>query len=389
MKRIFFLCLLCMTLSGCSGGAWQDMREIEDFEIIRTVGVDYADGIYTVTAATGTGSGGEVTVLTSEAVTIARAMQQMQNYSSRRYVFFGHTSGYVVGETAAGHDLSACLEYVERGFDMRLDAKLFIVRDGSAAEAIALASEKGESITDHLLALEKEVQILSENHISDCGDIAEELAADGCAVVTAIGLWENDKVPVGENKKDLRVVGCAVIEGGRLAGYGDVETTRAVTLLGNHFVSDAAEIPDGQGRYAAVELTRGKTSYETLFLESGWPGRIIIDVKLQGSISELESPIDIYNEEVIRELERVLAERELERIRDAVELSRRLDADLLELLRQINMKHPAKLRRALESGWDGKAAFLEIELRVTADIARTYELGISPAEKETWEIAGR
>lgn len=387
MKRLFFPVLLCLILGGC-GSAYEDMREIESFEIIRTVGIDYADGMYTVTAATGTGSGGEVTVLTAEAVTIARAMQQMQNYSSRRYVFFGHASDCLVGEEAALHDLSACLEYVERGFDMRRDAKLFVVRGGTAEDAIAGASEGGESINDHLTALEKDVQILSENHVYDIGDIAEELAADGCAVVTAVSLWDNDRMPVGEHKKDVRVVGLAVIDGGRLAGYADVDTARAVTLLSGCFVSDSAELPDGCGNYVAVELTEGRAEYEAVFDEEGTPVGIIINVELRGSISEMESPIDIYDPEVIAGLERKLALREQERLTKAVELSRRLNADLLELGRQLELKHPAKIRRAKEKGLMGLPADLATVLRVKAEIRGAYELGVSPAEKETWESAG-
>lgn len=381
MKRILLCALLCLVLGGCSGKGYEDMREIESFEIIRTLGVDYEDGMYTVTAASGSASGSDVTVLTARSVTVARAMQKMQNYSTKKYIFFGHTANYLVGEAAAKHDLSACLEYVERGFDMRLDTNLFIVRGGTAEAAIAGASEKGEGVTEHLLALEKDVQILSENRIVDCGEAAEELAADGCTVITAVSLWENENVPVGENKKGVQVVGSAVIKDGRLAGYADVDTARGITLLTDRFVSDAAELPDGNGSYMAVELTDGRTEYSARFGDGGIE-KIIIRAKLRGSISEMESPVDIYNERVLTEVERVLAKRELERIVNVIELSRRLDADFLELERELEMKHPLRLPAALKS--DGlPLAEHEIEVAVEVEVKRSYELGISPAERRT------
>ncbi len=388
MKRILLCALLCLMLGGCSGGTYQEMREIESFEIVQTLGIDYEDGLYTVTAATGTGSSGQVTVLTSKSVTIARAMQKMQNYSTKKYIFFGHTANFLVGEAAAKHDLSACLEYVERGYDMRLDTNLFIVRGGRAEEAIAKASENGESINEHLLALEKDVQILSENHIYDCGDVAEELAADGSAVVTAISLWENENVPVGENKKSVQVVGCAVIKDGKLCGYADVDASRGITLLMNRFVTDSAELPDGQGSYIAVVLTEGKTEYDVLFGDSGIR-KIMIKAKLQGSISEMESPVNIYDERVVGEIERVLAKKEMERIVNVIELSRRLETDFLEIERELDMKHPVKLRRARQGDWTRQLADTDIEVTVEVTVARTYELGISPAEKETRDSEGR
>lgn len=381
MKRILLCALLCLVLGGCSGKGYEDMREIESFEIIRTLGVDYEDGMYTVTAASGSASGSDVTVLTARSVTVARAMQKMQNYSTKKYIFFGHTANYLVGEAAAEHDLSACLEYVERGFDMRLDTNLFIVRGGTAEAAIAGASEKGEGVTEHLLALEKDVQILSENRIVDCGEAAEELAADGCTVITAVSLWENENVPVGENKKGVQVVGSAVIKDGRLAGYADVDTARGITLLTDRFVSDAAELPDGNGSYMAVELTDGRTEYSARFGDGGIK-KIIIRAKLRGSISEMESPVDIYNERVLTEVERVLAKRELERIVNVIELSRRLDADFLELKRELEMKHPLRLPAALKSDALPLAEH-EIEVAVEVEVKRSYEVGISPAERRT------
>lgn len=388
MMRILLCALLCLCLSGCNGGMYRDMREIESFEIVQTLGVDYDNGLYTVTAATGTGSSGQVTVLTAQSVTPARAMQKMQNYSTKKYIFFGHTANYLVGEAAAEHDLSACLEYVERGFDIRLDTNIFIVRGGTAGEAIAKASENGESVNEHLLALEKDVQILSENHICDCGDIAEELADDGNAVITAISLWENENVPIGENKKSVQVVGSAVIKDCRLAGYADVDASRGITLLMNHFVTDSAELPDGNGSYMAVELTEGKTEYDARFYDDGIR-KIIINVSLQGSISEMESPVNIYDDRVIDEIERVLAKKELERIVNVIELSRRLETDFIEIERELDMKHPMKLRRARAGDWARQLAETEIEVSVEVTVARTYELGISPAEKEKRDSEGR
>lgn len=380
MKRILFAILLCVALGGCSGKGYEDMREIESFEIIRTLGVDYEDGMYTLTAASGSAGGGEVAVLTSRSVTIARALQKMQNYSTKKYIFFGHTANYLVGEAAAEHDLSACLEYVERGFDMRLDTNLFIVRGGTAKDAIAGASEKGEGVTEHLLALEKDVQILSENHIVDCGEAAEELAADGCTAITAVSLWENENVPLGEGKKGVQVVGSAIIKDGRLVGWADVDTARGITLLTNRFVSDAAELPDGRGSYMAVEMSEGETEYFARF-SGDRIEKIIIRIKLQGNISEMESPADIYDERVISEIERVLAENEVERIVNVIELSRRLDADFLELERELELKYPRQLRRV--SGTDVEDC--EMEINVEVEVKGSYELGVSPAERRTRE----
>ena len=103
----------------------------------------------------------------------------------------------------------------------------------------------------------------------------------------------------------------------------------------------------------------------------------------------MESPVNIYDDRVIDEIERVLAKQELERIVNVIELSRRLETDFLELERELDMKHPVKLRRARAGDWTQQLAETEIEVAVEVTVARTYELGISPAEKEKRDSEGR
>lgn len=381
MRRAFFCAVLCLALGGCSGGAYRELREIENFEIVQTLGVDYADGVYTVTAATGTGADGEVSVIKSSALTLARAMRQMQNYSSRKYVFFAHTANYLIGEAAAGHSLGACLEYVERGFDIRLDAKLFVVKGSSAEKAIVGASSEEGSINEHLLALEKDVDILSENHIFTCGEVIEELSEDGGTVVTAISLEENRNAPLGENGKIVQVAGYAVFGAGQLLGYADAEQARGITLLMNNFVSDTEEIADGEGGYAAVELRSGKVSCAACFKE-GILSAVEIRAGLQGGISEMESPLEVYNSAVIEALEKKAAEKVLLRLSSAIELGRELKTDVAEIGKKLAMKYPGKFSEVLGEEWAELLGAAEIKIIVEVRLDRTYELGVSLVEKE-------
>ncbi len=109
MKRLAVLLIsaLLLMLGGCkSGMLYADMREIDQLELIQTVGLDASDSEVRATAASGMRvGGGSPTVLENTSPTAARAMRLMQNYSSKKYIFYGHVRYLLVGEDAAREGL--------------------------------------------------------------------------------------------------------------------------------------------------------------------------------------------------------------------------------------------------------------------------------------------
>ena len=383
MKRVTVLlaALLMTLLGGCAENTLRaNAREVDEMEIVQTVGIDYADGMVTVTAATGTSPEGEVTILSSEAETVSRAMREMQNCSTKKYIFFGHSKNLLIGEEAAKNGVSVCLEYIERGIDMRLDTKMYIVKGGTAKDAISEASREGESINECMESLERDVQLLSESYVFSCGDVAEEIAEDGCALISAIELIDNERVILGENSNMMQSAGFAVMSSGRLEGYITGDAAKGATILINRAGRGMVEIPDGAGGVASVEITSAKTSVDAVFDGSAIK-RIVMSVDICGNLAELQNPIDIYGASVMEGLEHSLAEVGLAGMEKTVALMRELDVDLLKLENRIEMKHPIRYRR-LENA-DGQVMSAELEINVTARIERTYALGISPVEKRT------
>ena len=94
-KRLVLLVLLLMLLlTGCRrySGFLPYAREIEDMELIRTLGVDTAgDAGVAITASGGT-SQEETEVVAGEAGTISAAVLELQGEGSS-YLYFGHAPG--------------------------------------------------------------------------------------------------------------------------------------------------------------------------------------------------------------------------------------------------------------------------------------------------------
>ena len=128
-KRLVLLVLLLMLLlTGCRrySGFLPYAREIEDMELIRTLGVDTAgDAGVTITASGGT-SQEETQVVSGEAGTISAAVLELQGEGSS-YLYFGHVTQLLLGEGLAKRGVMPSLDYVLRDVEMRLETALYVV----------------------------------------------------------------------------------------------------------------------------------------------------------------------------------------------------------------------------------------------------------------------
>lgn len=371
MKKLVpaLIALALLALGGCkSGMLYADMREIDQLELIRTVGLDASGTDVTATAASGMRVGkGSPTVLENTSPTVARSMRLMQNYSSKKYIFYGHVKYLLIGEGAARAGLGKYLDYVERSVELRLSTGLLIVKDGTANELIRLTSTESESTAELLASLEKDVRLMSESRVGSCGEAAESLAESGTALVAAV------RTERGDDGWRLASAGYAVLKDGRLAAFIDTDTARAVNLLTGEVEGDVTEVPDGRGRLAALRVTSGKSSFDAEFCE-GEPSRIIVDVRVTANIEELRGGADPYSPDELAFLERELASLEASRIERALGLMRELECDYLGIGGKLRLRHPVKIDR-LAGRLAESLAGAETEVRVEANIERTYDLG--------------
>lgn len=371
MKKlaVSLLAALLLMLGGCkSGMLYADMREIDQLELIQTVGLDAAADGVTATAASGMRvGGGSPTILENTSPTAARAMRLMQNYSSKKYIFYGHVRYLLVGEDAAREGLGRYLDYVERSVELRLSTGLLIVRGGTANGLIRLTSTESESTAELLASLEKDVRLMSESRVGSCGEAAESLAEGGTALVAAV------RPERGEDGWRIASAGYAVFKEGRLAAYIDTDTARAVNLLTGEVEGDVTELEDDRGELAALRVTSGKSSFEADF-SGGELVRFRVKACVTANIEELREGADPYDPDELADLESKLAALEAARIERALCIMRELGCDYLGIGAKLRLAHPLKADR-LGGSLSESIVGAETEVRVEAKIERTYDLG--------------
>ncbi len=363
-----------LLLSGCAGRKpLGSFREIDQMVLVETMGVDRRDGLFTVTVSTAAEEG--QVLLKTPAVTLSRALKEMQDYTEKKYIFYGHTRHLLLGPSVLEEELARCLEFVERDGELRMDTKLFALRGDSAEDAIAVPDGE-ESVGDLLDSLEKDVALLSESHVFTCGETAEALAERGSVLVSALRLTEPENILDGENRRTLLSAGYAIIAGGKPAGWLDPDLARGANLLMGLGEGDLIEAPDGQGGWFAAALTGSRAEYQPSFSE-GELQSVNIRLELRCSLSELSQPLDLRREEVIRGLEEGIAAVEAWRVSEVLRISRELGADFCGLEKQVRRAAPLRFDR-MKTPWKELFPALPVTVEISVKLARTFEGTVEP-----------
>ena len=381
MKKRIWLLLLALSLlslGGCGGDLFfRDQREIDQLVLVQTLGVDRSGKLYRVSASAG--EEGEV-LLQSNTVTIRRAMEEMQEYTEQKYIFYGHTRHLLLGEIAARSSLRNCLSYVERDGEIRLDTNLFVVQGGTAEDVILQAEKAEGSVGDLLESLARDVEILGESHVYSCGEVAEALAEKGCALAAAVILTPSDQDLSGEMDTAIQGCGYAVLLDSGLCRFLDQNLSRGVNLLTGETRGDVVEAPDGTGDWFAARLTGSRADFEPMFSNGELTG-LRIRIQVRCSLDEVHSLLELSSEETIRTMEAGIAGLEQQRVEEVIRISQELGADFCGLGQNARMAASWRFD-GMGTPWEEAFPTLPIDAEVTALLQRSYDGSVSPVHDE-------
>lgn len=317
MKKVV-LCLALvpmLLLSGCRrySGFLPYGREIEDMELIRTLGVDEgAEGV-TITASGGT-SQEDTHVVSGEADTISAAVLALQS-DGDSYLYFGHVTQLMVGETLAVSGLGSVLDYALRDVEMRPETALYLVRGGSAGQAIEEAAQEG-SATDRLEALAADAGLTAGSMPRTVKDVLAELDRQGASFVPAVQEDEN-----------LTATGYGILKGDRLVGWAEGDAALGVNLIFGKVDADVITVTTHDGTSAALRVVGAATSVRPIRQGDTLTG-LRLHCQVEANVAEGAAMPD---QSTLAQLEEALAEVEAGRMEQALALSAALDADYLGL----------------------------------------------------------
>ena len=144
--RVLALGGMCLLLTGCS--ALPRSREMENMALLRTLGVDWSEEGYTLTASTGLrpdASGQErekALTLTGRGDTPEQAVEDLKQ-NSDHVVFLGYVDQLLLGEGVVEHGVGPLLDYTAQDRELGLGARLWAIPKGTAQEGVESGGDQG------------------------------------------------------------------------------------------------------------------------------------------------------------------------------------------------------------------------------------------------------
>ena len=189
MKRYISILIIIsslLSLGGC-GGIHTNYREIQQLMVVQTLGLDREEVSVRVSmAAAAEASGDGPRRMSASGGTVSSAIERAYELSYEEEIFFSHVNHILIGETAAEEELDSFLDYLCQSPELQIDIPLYIVREGTAEQAVMEVGDSSRGISEVMQAVREIFSTASNSRVFTVADTLRSLDRYGSALVCAI-----------------------------------------------------------------------------------------------------------------------------------------------------------------------------------------------------------
>ncbi len=337
MKKRLPIIILSLLLAAALGGCAlfpSRLHGVERLLVVQALGVDRVDGAVRLSMASAADSArGEGPIrLSGSGLSISDAAENVDALATEEELFCAHAGHVLIGETTAREGIGGVLRYICRARELRMDLPLYIVREGSAADALLKTGDDRIGAVEELDMLAATAPAREGRRPPGAAQIAGELESGGCALVSALRL-----VPSSEQREEdgapltLAPAGCGVIVDGRLAAFLEEEDMPGLDFLTGAQGVHTLVVRDREGQRVTLRTAPGRTRLRALRGEDGRLTGLELSVSLKASVAEIDGAGALSDAEYCDALT-AAAEREVLRLAGRVlQRQKALGADFLRL----------------------------------------------------------
>ena len=388
------LLVLSFLMNGCGEKTFlPERKELVDLELIEAIGIDKSpdnteDIRVTITSkmdkqGAGAGrmeekgqaaQGGGVVVVSSEGKTVFEAARKFQTYNKKQ-VFWGHADVYIIGEEAAREDLIKYLDFLSRGQEVRHNSSIFIVKDTTAEELLAISKTGALYVPLLLNNILKSTGFMSVSGKLELIELMGRLDDEySDIIIPAVHIAQKD--PIGQKKDEsdeieIRLEGYAVFKDAKLIAFADKQESMGINFITNKVKLGVVNVKDSTDREVALEIIKANTKIIPRF--DGDTVSVLVKAAVESSVVEMHSTIDIFNEDELEKLEEQQADVIRRYMEEAVRLAQINNSDILGIADRIYHMHPVKWQ-SLKGRWKEIFPNMRFDFEVASAVKRTYDI---------------
>lgn len=340
-------------------------REISDMEIIIIAGLDKVGDEYmvtfikrnqsSVTKGDGEDSSGGSQVISMTADSYSVALRQLQTVTDK-FTTASHIKYYIVGEETLRDDFDHVTDAIARGYQTRLNSKIYLAKGMTAKEFLEKASKLEFEIQEKLENMENnfwqkgsrvDTDILDFGHIS-FSDTGEGLI-DTLEFYTTEDVEEKDNMETSIGGKEQQTKdeisfgygGTAIISDCKIAGF----LNREQTTIANYILSkdnvNVITVYDKEN-FVVFRIEDLNTNFEFDFNNEGMLSNIKINVEFKANYEETNATIPIFTVDMIDYFEKKLNEQVVEQVLGIINIEKEKGIDFLYIREKLELAHPYK-----------------------------------------------
>ncbi|PFA62873.1 spore gernimation protein KC [Bacillus sp. AFS015802] len=381
----FFLIMITMTLllSGC----WSK-KELTDLAIVAALGVDKTeDGKYLMTlqiinpgnVAGGMRGGGggtqspPVTIYSSTGDNLVEASRRASSKISRR-LYYAHANLVVVGEDLAREEgVETIIDAIDRDHEFRITTTMVIANQSTAEDLLRALTPVDKIPANKVLkTLEFSQKKWGKSIKTSIQDVMKGLqTSDGSTVVSGFRLIGDPKhasqlenIQESEPESTLESSGIAILKKGKLVDWSYDQKARGTVWIMDEISGTVISI-DWKGKKDAIayQTDRQKTKVSGK-MKDGKP-HISIRTRVEGTIGEMEVPVDITDGEIMTRMEKRVEKEVKEEIKQAIEQAQTNHADVFDFDETIRRSSPGDWKK-LQAMWND-VYFPELKVDITVE----------------------
>lgn len=335
MKKIIFFFLILFSLSGCS------YKELNDLAIASALGIDYENGIYTISAQilnlkkSGSEDTNTSTLLyEASGPTIAEAIRNIGlKYPNTLYL--GHLELVIIGKGEIEHGINHSFDYFIRTSETRNDAILLISTENTAKEILNPNDEKEEEFPA------KDILTTIENSMKRNGKVVnknfEEFTSNYLepGMVQTVTSIKNEKNPNKDYKNSV-LEGIAIFNKEKYIGLLSENSAVAYNILNENFYDIDITVPYKE-EYISVAAFDPKSSVELKIKDN----KIIanIAIRIDGHILEYEENRNLTEKKILTEVEAAINKELKKYVEELIKFCKENNTDVIGLKNIIYKKY--------------------------------------------------
>ena len=340
-------------------------REISDMEIILIAGLDKVGDEYMITFikrnesdsskgdAQDSSAGSQVISMTADSYTVA--LRQLQT-TTDKFTTASHIKYYIIGEQTLRDDFVHITDAIARGYQTRLNSKIYMAKGMTAREFLTKASKLEFNIENKLENMESSfweksnyvhTDILDFGHISfsETGDglidtlefynTADEEQKDN--MESSTGGKENET----SDKISFGFGGAAIVNNCKVDSFLTKDETTIANYILNTDNVNVITIND-KDDFVVFRIEQLSANVNFEFDNKNKLNGIKIDVSFKANYEETNASVPIFTENMIEYFEKELNAKVEEQIKEIINIEQEKGIDFLYLKEKLELTHPYK-----------------------------------------------